>query len=370
MVTSCCIPISQQTVKQARILIIDDNLQNIKLLLEQLKDEGFCNLTGEVNSRRALEVYFTKMGQEEMLFDLILLDIMMPGVDGFGVIDGIRSNCLVTPILALTARQDQDTRNRALEKGVSDFITRPFNIKELVLRIEVHLKAHFNTKRLENHTLTLDSLVYERTKELEQANQNLTDNYYDMLWRMALMAEFRDNETALHMKRMGHYSILLAKAVGMNVNDAELLLHTAPLHDIGKVDTPDNILLKPGKLNSIEWTRMKNHAETGWIILKDHSSSLIQGAAEIAYSHHEKWDGSGYPQGIKGEDIPLSGRIIAIADVFDALMSRRPYKEPWPLGKVLELLQKEKDHHFEPQLVDQFIRIVPQTMQVNNQYQD
>ncbi|MBF0448563.1 MAG: response regulator [Magnetococcales bacterium] len=363
-------PANQQDIKEAEILIVDDDINNISLLLEQLQEEGFQNLTTQTNPLHAVELCTHHLQPGEMRFDLILLDIMMPGLNGFEVVEQLRSRSIATPILALTARQDQQSRNKALGKGVSDFISRPFDIRELILRIEVHLKAHLNSKRLSFHNQTLDTLVDIRTSELEKLNSSLKKNYLDTIWRMAIMAEYRDNETGMHMKRMAHYSMLLAKATGMNVEDSELYLHTAPLHDIGKVDTPDNILLKPAGLNPTEWVRMRHHAEAGWTILKNHESELIQEAALIAYTHHEKWDGSGYPQQLKKEDIPLCGRIVSIADVFDALTSERPYKAPWPMAKVLDLLEQEKGLHFEPRLVDQFIKNIPQIIDIREKFTD
>jgi putative two-component system response regulator len=361
-------PVELNNFREANILIFGDKPLNIELLLEQLQEEGFKNLSGETSSQKALKLCFGDSKQEDMPFDLILLDIIMPDIDRFGVIEQIRYRYIANPILAITSIQCQDTRNRALDLGVSEVVSRPFDIQELVLRIEIHLRAFFNTKRLSTHNKSLDALVHMRTSKLEQANSQLVANYHDIIWCMAGIAEFRENETGMHIKRIANYSMLLAKATGMNTYDAEEYLHTAPLHDVGKVDTPDNILLKPASLNPTEWIRMRHHAEAGWIILKRHTSELMQHAALIAHTHHEKWNGTGYPIKLKGEDIPLCGRIVSIADVFDALTSRRPYKNPWPLGNVLEFLEKERGQHFEPQLVEQFIKIIPKINKIREQF--
>lgn len=360
-------PVKQQEWLQSRILMIDDTPVNIEIQEEILSQAGFKHLTGFTNSSDAVHE-LSRMDPNSI--DLVLLDLMMPDMDGFVVLERLRSMQVDVPILIITARNDFASRIKALGLGAQDFIIRPFENQEFLLRIEVHLRASLNAKRLQKRNLHLDELVKERTAALEKINAELNENYLDTLQRMAYMAELRDPETGNHMTRIGHFSYLLAKSCGLSELEANDYLHAAPLHDAGKVETPDHILLKPGKLLEEEWGRMKQHAQFGFEMLKGHQSKIMNKAALIALSHHEKWDGSGYPQGLEGENIPLCGRIVAITDVYDALTSKRPYKEPWPQEKAIRLLESEKGHHFEPKIADKFIEILPQISAIQQKFAD
>jgi len=214
---------------------------------------------------------------------------------------------------------------------------------------------------LRSQNKTLEKRVQERTQELFQTQ-------LEIIKRLGLAAEYRDNETGLHIVRMSQISALLAKAAGLDDVEAEMVLNASPMHDIGKIGIPDHILLKPGKLNSEEWVTMQTHTTIGARILSGHHSSLLEMACEIALTHHEKWDGSGYPKGLKGNDIPLTGRIVALADVFDALTSERPYKHAWTARDAVTLIKEDSGKHFDPRLVEQFLSLLPEIVAIKEKY--
>jgi len=207
----------------------------------------------------------------------------------------------------------------------------------------------------------LETLVQERTEELHETR-------LEIIRRLGHAAEFKDNETGLHVIRMSKYCFLLAQKIGLSESKSELILNAAPMHDIGKIGIPDRILLKPGKLDADEWKTMMTHAQIGADIIGPHKSELLKTARIAALTHHEKWNGKGYPQGLKQEDIPLAGRIIAVSDVFDALTSKRPYKDAWPVEKALDLMKSERGEHFDPQLIDAFLEILPDVLKIKEEY--
>jgi putative two-component system response regulator len=265
--------------------------------------------------------------------------------------------------VVITANNDDETKIRSLALGALDFLAKPFNGVEVAARIKNILNVRLLHNRVNHQNKILDQKVRERTREL-------ADTRLEVVQRLSRVAECRDNETGMHVIRMSRYSYLLAEAMGLSINQCELLQHASPMHDIGKIGIPDSILLKPGKLDALEWEIMKTHAEIGGQLLSDSDSSLIQMAERIARTHHEKWDGSGYPHGLKGEEIPMEGRIVAICDVFDALTSERPYKEKWPVEKAVRELKDNSGIHFDPVLVSKFIEILPQVLKVLDCCQD
>ncbi|WP_044564573.1 HD domain-containing phosphohydrolase [Azospirillum sp. B4] len=328
-------------VKNARILVVDDLAANVELMEGVLAAAGYTHITGTCDPREGLALY------SSLDPDLILLDFRMPGMDGptfirtaHALTPGLRP-----PILVVTAQGDEQTRRTALEAGARDFISKPFALWEMLARVQNLLELQILLRDKESQASRLEVAVAQRTRELEHT-------HLEVVRRLCAVGEFRDDETGRHVNRIGALSGHLARLAGWLEPDAELLASAAPLHDIGKVAIPDAILLKPGKLNDAEWEVMKTHADAGASILRDSKIPVLDLAAEVAVAHHEKWDGSGYPNGLAGEAIPLSGRIVALADVFDALLSRRPYKEPWTPEQVTEHLRKEAGRHFDPKLVD------------------
>ena len=342
---------------QARVLVVDDQPANTLLLGRMLAAEGYRNVVTTNDSTEVLAL------QREAPFDAILLDIRMPKIDGFGVLKLLKEEAGddYVPVIVLTAQTDDDTRLRALAEGAKDFITKPFNRAEVLNRIRKLLEVRLLHRRIREQNELLERRVRERTTELYETR-------LEIVRRLGKAAEYRDNETGFHIVRMSKYSELVARAMGLNDNVAELILHASPMHDIGKLGIPDGILLKPGRLEPWEWQIMKTHTDIGADILDGHHSRLLQMAARIARAHHEKWDGSGYPRGLREKDIPLEARIVAVADVFDALTSRRPYKEPWSVEASLDEIRRLTGSHFDPAVVKAFLAVVPKVIEIKDRY--
>lgn len=330
-------------IHASTILMVDDDPTNVKLLERTLRTAGYDGLVSTTDSRTVLDLF---LGHD---FDLVILDLNMPYQDGFQVMQQLQllGRDDLPPILILTAQQDREHRVRALREGAHDFVTKPFAVEELLARVRNLLKVQQHQKFMRGRNQWLEDRVLERTRELY-------DTRLQIVRRLGRAAEFRDNETGLHAIRMSKISVALAEAYGMSSDECELLLNASPMHDVGKIGIPDKILLKPGKFEPHEWEVMKTHTTIGADILSGDDSELLGMARTIALTHHEKWDGSGYPHGLKGEQIPLVGRIVALADVFDALTSARPYKEAWTLNATLEYVDSNRGLHFDPQLVDIF----------------
>jgi len=282
----------------------------------------------------------------------------MPGMDGYEVCRQLKSNYSTAniPVIFVTAKGETEDESLGFDIGAVDYITKPVSPPLVLRRVRTQLSL-YNEKRL------LDEMVKERTKELDQTRLQI-------IQRLGRAAEYKDNETGMHVIRMSHYSRLLGLANGMSEDEAELLLNAAPMHDVGKIGIPDGILLKPGKLDHREWEVMKTHAQIGADIIGHHSSVLLSLAREIALTHHEKWDGSGYPNGLKGEEISIHARIVAIADTFDALTTIRPYKHAWLVEDAIALLEKEAGAHFDPELIEKFINIIPEIIEIKDKYSE
>jgi len=347
------------------ILIVDDQPTNIQILGKRLQFEKY-SIMAAMNGRNALEMV------EERKPDLILLDIMMPEMSGFEVCEILKKNPKTQsiPIIFLTAKTDPEDIVKGFNLGAVDYVSKPFNYAELLSRIRTHTEL----KRLQDN---LEMAVADRTKKLHDAldelkifHNQLRGAHYETIKRLARAADFRDNETGMHIQRMSHYSRILGKAMGMNADDCEQLQHASAVHDIGKIGIPDGILLKPGKLDKEEFEIMKTHSFIGAQLLSDIDSDLCRLAEKIALTHHEKWNGKGYPNGISGTDIPLEGRIAAVSDVFDALTSVRPYKTAWSVDDAIQLLIREKGNHFDPEIVDLFIDNKLKILEIKNKYAD
>ncbi|RJP18985.1 MAG: response regulator [Candidatus Omnitrophota bacterium] len=348
--------INPEQLTAGKILIIDDQPQNILLLEKMLKAAQYASVNSTTDSRRAVDLY------QEYKPDLVLLDLRMPHMDGFQVMEQLREieGNSYLPILVLTAQSDRDTRLRALESGAKDFLDKPLDQAEVLARIHNILEIRLLYNELSNQNQILEEKVRIRTKELH-------DTRLEVIRRLGRAAEYRDDETGEHIIRISRYCAVLARAAGMSDQECDLILHASPMHDIGKIGIPDRIMLKPGKLTPEEWITMKSHTTIGAALLCDGNSELLKTSEEIALTHHEKWDGAGYPHGLKGEEIPLFGRICALADVFDALLSERPYKKSWPLEDAVEEIKCCRENHFDPRLVDIFFEILPMILEIRRE---
>ena len=354
---TCGPPVDRTDAMAASILVVDDEAANVKLVERTLRTFGYPNLVSTTDPRTVLTLF------QEHSPDLLILDLNMPHLDGFEVMKQLQALGTedLPPILILTAQHDQDHRLRALRGGAHDYVTKPFVVDELLARVRnlVNVRQYHKSMRQRNHWL--EDRVRQRTRELY-------DTRLQIVQRLGRAAEYRDNETGLHILRMSKVSSLLAAAVGWSEAQCDLLLNAAPMHDIGKIGIPDRILLKPGKLDAEEWAIMQTHTTIGANILSGDDSELMSMARDIALSHHEKWDGSGYPQGHSGEAIPLVGRIVTLADVFDALTSERPYKKAWSVESALQYIDDNSGKHFDPQLVGIFHDLLPDVLQINQRY--
>lgn len=318
------------------LLLVDDEATNLQVLRHILQED--YRLLFAKDGAKALE-----MAERERP-DLILLDVMMPGMTGYEVCQALKLQPELEsiPVIFVTALADVADETRGFSVGAVDYITKPVSPPVVRARVRTHL-----------------SLV--RMDELRQTRLQIVQ-------RLGMAAEYKDNETGLHVIRMSHFSKVLALAAGLSETAAEELLNAAPMHDVGKIGIPDAVLRKPGKLDEQEWAVMRQHVEIGARIIGEHPSGLLRTAQRIALTHHEKWDGSGYPNGLSGEDIPLEGRIVAIADVFDALTSVRPYKAAWSVENAVALLQRESGRHFDPHLVELFVQQLPAILEIKERW--
>jgi putative two-component system response regulator len=344
---------------QSNILICDDSVSNIMMLRALLISEGFERVIGITDPEKVVPML------QESDFDLLILDIEMPVLDGFGVMESIENSPLKNrpTILVVTGSTKVETRNRALQSGAQDFINKPIDEVEAVLRARNLLVAHTSFKSKINTVSILEKKIEARTQELSEANQFLITS-------MALIAEFKDKETGKHVLRVGQYARILAEVYGLVPEICYLIEKAAPLHDLGKIAIPDSVLLKKGPLDKAERKVMDGHCKIGADILFSRTSMLVSMASTIALSHHERWDGAGYPSGLAGESIPIEGRITAIADVFDALTTTRPYKEAWTVNEAVAHLEQGAGHHFDPNLVALFIKNLESILEIKNTYSD
>jgi len=324
------------TVQQAKILIVDDEPLNLKVLKQVLQDN--YRLSFAKNGMDALELVKKEKPS------LILLDVMMPGMTGFEVCRQLKSDpeTNTIPVIFVTALAEEADESEGFAVGGVDYINKPISPALVRARVKTHL-----------------SLVHI---------DELKSTHLELIQRLGRAAEFKDNETGLHVMRMSHVSGRLALQLGMDAHFSEQLIHAAPMHDIGKIGIPDHVLLKPGKLDEEELALMRKHPEMGAKILDNSTSPLIKLAHSVALYHHEKWDGSGYPFGLKGEAIPIEARIVAVADVFDALLNKRPYKEAWPVEQAVAEIETNRGKHFDPAIVDAMLQCLPDLLEINNNW--
>jgi putative two-component system response regulator len=363
----------------AKILIIDDERFNILVTKRYLSNAGYHNFVTCTDSTEAFAL------MQSVNPDVVILDILMPEVSGLDILQKRQEfeNLLHIPVLVLTASSDNETKRQALELGATDFLAKPVNPNDLLPRVRnaVLIKAHHD--HLANYAQELNRQVEVRTRELLHSRE-------DIIHCLGRAAEYRDNETGRHVVRVGAYCGIIAKQLGQPAEFVEMIELAAQLHDIGKIGIPDSILLNPGKLNARQFEIMRTHCTIGREIIKPSANSewsklrrdsdataeesvdspLMDMAAVIAQTHHEKWDGSGYPFGISGEDIPLVGRICAVADVYDALSTRRPYKPAFPQEKCFAILLEERSKHFDPRIVDAFFARIEDVVRIQYRHSD
>ena len=332
----------------AKILVVDDDTHNSKLMQLLLEAAGYS-------------VYSAQSGEEalklvnEYAFDLILLDVMMAGMNGFEA-----AKCLKTdpatqaiPIIMITALDDAASKLQALEVGAEEFLSKPVNRAELWVRVRNLLRLKEYNNFLSNHNQILTAQVRERTEQLNAS-------CHETIFIMTAVVERRDEETGEHVRRISHYTAMLAQCMGMGEGFADVIFHASPMHDVGKIAIPDHILLKAGSFLPQEWDIMKSHAILGWEMLKNGVSPYVKMGADIAYTHHERWDGSGYPRALKGDQIPIAGRLMSICDQYDALRSKRPYKPALTHVQAMNVLTKGDSRtlpqHFDPEVREVFIK--------------
>ena len=344
-------------VENMRIISIDDNKTNL-LIIESYAKILNLEIESFLNPKEALEASFEKE------YDLVIVDYMMPEINGLEFIQSFRQNNQSTPSIMLTAvGDDMNLQIKALEYGANDFLSKPINAPAFKARIINMLKLRKSQLLLQDKALLLQD-------EVKLATIRLKESEYETLQMLGKTAEFKDPETNAHTQRVAYYCKLLARAYGLDENLQDIIFYASPFHDLGKIGIPDNILLKPGKLDDDEFSIMKNHAKIGYEILKGSKSKYLKAGGVIAYNHHEKYDGTGYPNGLKGESIPIFGRITAVADVFDALTSSRPYKKAWSLEEAFDFLIEEKSVHFDPKLVDLFLENKNEVINIHNKFKE
>jgi putative two-component system response regulator len=333
------------------ILVVDDLAENLMILDGILRPEYRVQA-----ARDGPKALVLALGHDPP--DLILLDVMMPEMDGFEVCRRLKADPRTRriPVIFVTALGEVEDEARGFEVGGVDYIAKPVSPPIVRARVRTHLTLYDRNRELEYR-------VRKRTAELSETR-------LEIIRRLGRAAEFKDNQTGLHVIRMSHYSRLVGESAGMPDDEVEVLLHAAPMHDVGKIGIPDRVLQKPGPLNEQEWELMKRHPEMGAEIIGDHDSDVLRMARLIALTHHERWDGSGYPGGLAGEDIPFVGRIVALADVFDALTTHRPYKEAWPWERAVSYLEEKSGVLFDPALVDAFRRALPAILEHRQEYSD
>ncbi|MFH1213919.1 MAG: HD domain-containing phosphohydrolase [Candidatus Neomarinimicrobiota bacterium] len=354
-----------------RILVVDDEELVREVIVDLLETFDYeCESASD-----GIEA----LAKAKLSIDLIMTDLMMPKMDGFEVIRRLRNEpeSRDLPIIVVTAMTSREDRLKAIEIGANDFIAKPIDNAEVQVRVASLMRMKEIQDAIKRHKEELEKIVQQRTEVLRKTLDQMVDAqrrtheaYLDTIKKLAIAAEYKDEGTAEHIYRISYYCVAIARALKLSPHEIEVIQHASPMHDVGKIGIPDGILLKPGQLDKEEWDIMQQHTIIGARILCGSSSELLQAGEIIAKSHHEKWDGTGYPGGIKGDAIPLFGRIVSIVDVFDALTTKRPYKKAFSNEEAFEILKDGRGKHFDPQIVDLFFAIINEILAIQKQYID
>jgi putative two-component system response regulator len=358
----------------ARILIVDDSKLERKIINSFLAPLNYEVVEDDGSQDTLALIRYTKP-------DLIILDLILSNQDGVEICRAVKADeaTRLIPVVMITGYADKQARLQGIEAGADDFLMKPLDRAELVARVKSLLKVreYYEYAQKKDYYLTLERLVKEKTSQLEraleelkQSNASLTRSYLDTLYRLSVAAEYRDEDTAGHIKRISHYSAEISRQMGLPASLVDDIYYASPLHDVGKIGIPDNVLLRPGKLSPEDWEIMKSHTIIGARILGNADSRLMQIAEQIAVSHHERYDGSGYPRGLAGSKIPLVGRIVALADVFDALTSKRIYKPVYSNEYSLEYIAQAAGKQFDPEVVDAFMRGIDNILKIQASFKD
>jgi len=337
------------------ILVVDDTPQNLNVASRMLREHYRCLVS--LDGAKSIEI--ARIDPP----DLILLDVMMPVMNGMEVCRRLKEQpeTRSVPVIFLTALNEIEDETACFEAGGVDFISKPMNPATLLARVRTHVSLHAQERHLAQ-------LVQQRTQALEERTRELEQTRLEIIRRLGRAAEYKDDDTGLHVIRMSHYTKLLALSAGFSADRAEVLFYAAPMHDVGKIGIPDHILQKPGPLTPEEWDVMRQHPAIGAGIIGKHRNELMETARVVALAHHERWNGQGYPRARKGTDIPIEARVLAVADVFDALCSARPYKKAWPTEEATAYIVKHSGVLFDPELVPRFVELMPEILAVQRQY--
>lgn len=368
-----CMYMSEQAYK---LLIVDDEEFVIKLITDTMRLSGYI-IEHAVDGAGA----FQKI--KAFKPDIIILDVMLPDMSGYDILKKIKAVPATwsIPVIMITALSDKHAKYEALSKGADDFLNKPFDVNELQIRIRNSIKVKAYNDLLNNYNVTLEKTVQDKTKELNTALQNLNrfnetlrKAYLDTVFRLTRAAEYKDEFTGQHLKRISAYSLMLGEHMGLSKQDREDIIYASPMHDIGKIGIPDHILQKNSGLTKDEFEVIKTHTTIGGVLLDGADSNILVMGQQIALSHHEKWDGSGYPIGLKGSQIPLIGRIVMIVDQYDALRSKRPYKEPFSHERVYDIITKGDGRtipaHFDPGLLGVFKKLSDKFNDIYNSFKE
>ena len=354
-----------------RIMVVDDEEQSRQVIAEMVESLGY-----EVET---FSDGFEALAAVKLDFDLVLSDAKMPGMDGFDLVNRLKTDEKYKdiPVAMVTGLNSKDDRLRAADAGADDFLGKPVRRVELRVRLRSLLRTKKARDELKEQRDQLEAKVRERTQDLRNSLRQMAEArrvaheaHLETLHRLAVAAEYRDECTGAHVTRVGEFCGLLAEKLHLAPGEIEIIRGAGPIHDVGKIGIPDSILLKPGKLTAEEWSKMESHTTIGARILAGSESDVLRTGEVIARTHHEKWDGSGYPAGLKGDDIPLYGRICAVADVFDALTSDRPYREALDPDEAVEIMEAGRGSHFDPHLLDVFVDNKSEVFDIYEEYRD